>query len=389
MYRVLLVTLITSSVTLGDSPKINFWDQHRKGANGDIADANDAWFKAAAGFGIEWVRLSPAGIKPTNRDPLIGNADAFAGIPPADLKQIVTALDTAQEHNIKVVLTVFSLPGCRWKQQNDNKFDYRLWQDKKYHAQSAAFWKELASAVKDHPAIMGYNLLNEPHPERAEGIEEPGKKFNEWRARTRGTAADLNVFYHTVTAAIREVDSKTPIILDGCFHASPHGLQVLKPTDDPLEMYAFHFYSPWNFTTFRVNKGRFEYPAKMPGKMQKPEPWTPEKMKEQFGPAVRWAKDNKVPRSRILLSEFGCDRRVKGAEPYLRDVLKAANKQQYHWAFYSFRSSEWDGMDYELGPNKLGWKYWQQREQGKPHETLIERKNTPLWEVIRSELKKR
>ena len=357
MFRALLIGLLTACSCSAQNAKLEFWNQQRKGANGDVADADDAWFKAAAGYGIEWVRLAPAGIKSSKRDPLIGDADEFSGIPPADLKQVTAALDRAEKHGVKVVLTVFSLPGLRWKQQNGDKFDYRLWHDKKFHEQSATFWKELAAAVKDHPAVVGYNPLNEPHPERADGIEEPGPKFDQWRAKAKGTAADVNVFYATVSAAIREVDSHTPIILDGCFHASPAGLNVLKPSNDARELYAFHFYAPWNFTTFRVNKGRFEYPSKMPRWGKEPEAWTADRLPALFEPVRVWAKQHKVPTNRILLSEFGCDRRVAGAEPYLRDVLKVAAKERWHWAFYSFRSRSWDGMDYELGTQKLKWKY--------------------------------
>jgi citrate lyase subunit alpha/citrate CoA-transferase len=42
-----------------------------------------------------------------------------------------------------------------------------------------------------------------------------------------------------------------------------------------------------------------------------------------------------------------------------------------------------------VGTDKLGPRYWQAREQGKTHEALIHRHDNPLWEVIRSEFRKR
>jgi len=42
-------------------------------------------------------------------------------------------------------------------------------------------------------------------------------------------------------------------------------------------------------------------------------------------------------------------------------------------------------MDYKLGIEKLGWKYWQAREQGKGHEQLIRRRDNPLWDVLKKE----
>uniref|UniRef100_A0A1I7ZIA3 MarR family transcriptional regulator n=1 Tax=Steinernema glaseri TaxID=37863 RepID=A0A1I7ZIA3_9BILA len=45
-------------------------------------------------------------------------------------------------------------------------------------------------------------------------------------------------------------------------------------------------------------------------------------------------------------------RRWAGCTAYLEDVLGTLDRQQVHWAFYSFREDSWDGMDYELGSAK-------------------------------------
>ncbi len=42
-------------------------------------------------------------------------------------------------------------------------------------------------------------------------------------------------------------------------------------------------------------------------------------------------------------------------------------------------------MDYELGVEKLDWKYWEAREQGKGHKGLIRRRDNPLWDVFKKE----
>ena len=56
-------------------------------------------------------------------------------------------------------------------------------------------------------------------------------------------------------------------------------------------------------------------------------------------------------------------RRLAGCKQYLEDVLTVLDKQQLHWAFYSFREDNWDGMDYELGAAKVPWRYWQAIER--------------------------
>jgi hypothetical protein len=371
------------------SRRIEFWNHTRKGTNADGADTSDVWFRAAKVAGIEFVRLSVAEMQGKQRDFLIGNADDWQGIPEGDLTQLVEVLDRAEQHGVRIVITMFSLPGCRWKQKNNDKFDYRLWHDKKYHQAAAEFWATLAQRLKGHPAIVGYNILNEPHPERELGMEEPSAEYAKWRRGVQGKAADINLFYKSVIGAIRRVDVGTPIVLDSCFHAHPDGLTSLRPVDDPAVLYSFHFYEPWNYTTFRVNKNRFAYPSRMPqGWSGRTLKWESEELSSRMDVVDAWAKRHAVPAKRVLVGEFGVSRRVEGASQYLADTIAAINQRDWHWAFYSFRSSTWDGMDYELGTQRLGQAYWEGRDAGRKHNDLIERKANPLWDVISQELKK-
>ena len=389
MVRTLLIVILValfSSKAPAANEKLAFWDVQRKGANGD-AQKPEAWFKAAADVGIEFVRLATATWQGEGRDFLLGNADNFTGIPEQDFAKLKSALDIAHRHEVKIVLTMFSLPGARNRQFNNYKFDYRLWTDEKYQEQALAFWKELAGRLKDHPAIVGYNPLNEPHPARKDGHQgENEKAFEKWLIRNKGTTADLNWFNRRMVKAIRSVDSETPIILNCWFHSAPKGFRYLDPLNDNAVLYAFHFYDPWEFTTYRVNKGRFSYPDKMPvAGSDATEPWAKADLKARFQPVIDWAERHDVPASRITAEEFGCDRRVVGAKAYLEDVIAAFNEHEWHWAFYSFRGSDWDGLDYELGTEKLGWKYWQEREKGIAHEALIKRHDNPLWDVFKRE----
>ncbi len=374
------------STLLSAEDKMVFWDTQRKGANGGGGANHQEWFQAASELGLEYIRLSPATWKAARRDFLIGDADQYKGIPKPDLEKLLHVLDIANRYGVKIVLTMFSLPGQRFRQHNDYQFDYRIWTDERYQTQALQFWKDLAGKLKDHPAIVAYNPLNEPHPARKDGFESGRDGFHEWLDENREGTADLNRFNRRVVKAIREVDPHTPILLDCCFHATPEGMQYMQPLKEKNILYSFHFYEPWIFVTYRINKSRFSYPSKMPvGSSDKTKPWTIETLNRRFQTPIVWAKRHHIPSNRIVVGEFGCDRRVAGAKEYLRDLIEKFNHHRWHWAFYSFRAHDWDGLDYELGTEKLGWKYWQAREEGKSHEELIQRRDNPLFDVIKNE----
>ena len=123
------------------------------------------------------------------------------------------------------------------------------------------FWRELALNLKDHPAIVGYNILNEPSPEmvRPKLKDWYTQDYNKWYNKIKGSPADLNIFYKNVINSIRTVDKKTPIIIDTGFYGTPYGLTALRPKifeQGPI-IYSFHSYINYRFLR---NKG-FKYPG--------------------------------------------------------------------------------------------------------------------------------
>ncbi len=129
-----LVVGVTTWLLLIGSPaaaqKMAFWDTQRKGANCFNVEPSEAWFAAARALGVDWVRLAYDKWKGQGRDFLMGNADNFQGVVQQDLAKLVEVLDWAQKYNIKVVVAPLGLPGNRWIQNNDNRRDLRLWNDK-------------------------------------------------------------------------------------------------------------------------------------------------------------------------------------------------------------------------------------------------------------------
>jgi endoglucanase len=384
----LLVAGLAGEALAAAPDRLEFWDRPRKGANCQNRRVGPDYWKAAAEAGLDFVRLLPDAWPTRNRDFLMGSADAFATLDEEDLAVLVRSLDEAHAAGVKVVLAPISLPGARWKQLNGDEDDARLWRDGAFVAQAEAYWRQLAGRLRGHPAIAAYNPLNEPHPERAFGFEEPDEKgFAEWLARATGTPADLNAFNRRMVAAIRSADSDTPILLDGGFYASPAGLSLLEPVEARGVLYAFHFYDPWEYTTFRVNQGRFSYPDRMPTRTGRPARWSAHTMRGRLAPVVRWARDHGIPPGRIVASEFGVDRRVAGARRYLEDLVRVLNAGGWQWAFYAFRSDgDWTGLDYELGFDSVDPRIWDAAKRGEDPERYKHRHDNPLWQVLKREL---
>lgn len=382
-----LLLLTSAHVTAADL--MSFWDTPRHGGNSfNRLPPTQAYFEALHGYGATWVRLSYDKWRPEQRDFLLGDADAYQGLAAADVSQLRQVLDHAHAAGLKVVIAPLSLPGMRWSQNNQGQFDDRLWQNKRYWDQAAAFWRDLADVLKDHPAVAGYNLINEPAPEKQGGLAEHAdrQQMRQWYAAQQGGARDLPALYKQIIAAVREVDSVTPIMLDaGWFAAADAFSYWPEPLADQRLLYSVHMYEPYAATSApnMTRKVPLAYPGTVPFAGRE-EHWDGQRVAAYLQQSLDWADAVQLPRSRLVVGEFGCMRRLPGCQQYLEDVLAVTDSNALHWAFYSFREDSWDGMDYELGTGKVPWRYWQAIDEGAADP--IARKATPAFEPIRRRL---
>jgi hypothetical protein len=301
--------------------------------------------------------LTTANFPAADRDHLIGSADAYTGIPPSDLAALRGQLDLAAAEGLPVVLTMLSLPGARWRQHNGYEDDLRLYEDERFQRQSADFWRDLVSAVGDHPALVGVNVINEPRPP---------------------SGAALVDFYSRVLAAIRSVDPTLPVMLDVGTDAAPASIADFRPLDDPAVLYGVHVYEPWEFVTWRIHEGRLHYPGPDAEGRLIDDAF----LRQVLRPVADWQRAWSVPDDRIVVAELGIDRRIPGAPEYLRDTICIAEQHGWHWAFFAYRG--WQAMDYEIGYRPLPDGYWAAEERGEPMQP--DRGPSPHFEVIRKGL---
>ena len=348
-----------------------FWDTPRKGGNSfNGAPPDEAYYRALADTGATWVRLAFDKWPGARRDFLMGNADDYTGLVEQDLAVLRRSLDAAHAAGLKVVLVPLGLPGARWTQHNGGRYDDRLWSQPGHAERAARFWRDLAAALRDHPAIAAYNLINEPAPEKATGFDEyasmPARRA--WQQAHAGTLRDLHAFQSRLIAAIREVDPLTPVMVEGGFHANPRSLAAWPARlDDARVLYAFHMYEPYDATS--APNLRREHPLRYPGATTGDgatrTAWDREAVAAHVGTAFDWARAQGLPPTRVVAGEFGCMRRWADCAVYLGDVIDAIEARGGHWAFYAFREDVWDGMDYELPPELAPGRFYVLSEQGR------------------------
>lgn len=387
-----LLCLTLATAVPASAADITFWDMPQRGGNSfNEAPPDRAYFQALRDTGATWVRLSPDKWKSAGgRDFLMGDADDYQGLVQADVTTLRRALDDANAAGLKVVLVPLSLPLLRWKQKNDGKVDPRLWQSFDNHVPARRFWNDLAKALKGHPALAAYNLINEPVPEYGAGLAEhaSAEAMRQWYTGVQDGPRDLRRFYSELIASIRAVDADMPLMLDAGWYAAADGFNYWPaPLADAKLLYSVHMYEPYAATSAPNQKRTtpYRYPGVVPFG-EHSERWDATRVRSYLQQPMDWAKTHGVGANRIVVGEFGCMRRWPDCQRYLQDVLQVLEQEKVHWAFYAFREDAWDGMDYELGDGPLPWSYWQAQEKG-GHVEPPRSMQAPLFAPILQRLK--
>jgi endoglucanase len=149
-------------------------------------------------------------------------------------------LDWCKANKMYLILDLHAAPGG---QGNDLPIADRdpskpsLWQSEANKEKTIALWKKLAERYANEPWIGGYDIINEPNW----GFEDPQNDFRGTAEKTNAPLKDLMI---AITKAIREVDQKHIIIIEGNgFGNNYRG--VLPPWDNNMVL-SFHKYGNFN-----------------------------------------------------------------------------------------------------------------------------------------------
>ena len=109
-----------------------------------------------------------------------------------------------RKHDLYVIIDMHGAPGGQTGANIDDSPNDQpeLFTDKKNQDRLVDLWVKIAGRYKNEPTVAGYDLLNEPLPQRTGAAA----KYKD----------QLEPLYKRITAAIREVDKRHMITLEGC-----------------------------------------------------------------------------------------------------------------------------------------------------------------------------
>lgn len=131
-------------------------------------------------------------------------------------------------HNLYVIIDMHGAPGGQTGANIDDSPNDQpeLFVDKKNQDRLVDLWVKIAGRYKNEPTVAGYDLLNEPLPQRTGAAA----KYKD----------QLEPLYKRITAAIRAVDPRHMITVEGCDWANDWSV-FSSPFDSNL-FYQFHYY---------------------------------------------------------------------------------------------------------------------------------------------------
>ena len=191
-------------------------------------------------------------------------------------------------------------------------------------------WVAVAERMGDHPAVLGYDLMNEPHPGSEVDVIELLGTPNPGGPHVDFDRERLGPFYQRLIDRIRTVDTERWIFFETRYGAPGNGLQSwLDPLVDSRtgapRLAAFpHYYS------LDMEQSGAYTPA------------TDDSLATWEEYRVQEAQAQGSP---LLIGEWGFDGAWTNAEQALRDVLAMADRSTSGWAYWSLDPGGWGIID--------------------------------------------
>jgi endoglucanase len=238
-------------------------------------------------------------------------------------------LGWCEKYGVYAILDLHAVQGWQntdWHCDNDSDHAW-FWEHPHFIDLFVALWEEFAGRYKDNKAIAGYDVMNEP-------------LCNAWRGRFTGMQLykpdwnKINSVFHRVTDAIRKIDPRHIIFLEGDYFANLFdGFEA--PFTQNLA-YSSHNYTPSGF-------GPGAYPGVIGGVL-----WDRKKQLDVFlsHEGTKFTQKHNVP---LWAGEFGSV--YNGSPEEKEDRLRALDDQLGIFEAYATHWTAWTYKDVGV----MGW----------------------------------
>ncbi|MHC4444243.1 MAG: cellulase family glycosylhydrolase [Planctomycetota bacterium] len=255
-------------------------------------------------------------------------------------------INWAEEIGIYVVIHVRTGPGRNAEAITNTTGNplWTVWTDQAAHDAWIAMWRYMAQRYSNSPVVIGYHLMVEPHVNSwldPQATLTP-QAFNQQHA---GTLGDWNNFAAQITAAIRQVDTQTPIIINSLQWANASWFPALVPTSDARTVYSVHPYDP-DIYTAQEDNAPVSYPSTVEGTN-----FNRDWLVNNLQPVLNFAQQHNVP---IYVGEHGLFRWVSNGAAFISDLTGLFEQYGWNYAYYVWRGDETDfnGYNIEYGSDR-------------------------------------
>ncbi|MBE3086781.1 MAG: cellulase family glycosylhydrolase [Bacteroidetes bacterium] len=226
------------------------------------------------------------------------------------------AIAWAHKYGVYLILDMHAAQGCQsppFFADNISGMAF-LWDQKMYQDRAIALWQEIARHYRNETAIAGYDILNEPEAEHI---------------------SQLNRFYHEAVKAIRKVDKKHILFIEGDGYSTRYN-EIDHPFDSNA-VYCTHFYSPCGMEVM-------EYPGVWSNNGQY---YDREKLRQEYIERTTFMRQHNVPNwfgetSVTFTDMVSEDSRMR----FLEDMLGIAEEMGDSWTFGIYKDLGKTGIVY-------------------------------------------
>ena len=263
-------------------------------------------------------------------------------------KVIPQVLQLGQKYGIKIIIDLHMVPGS----SKMTKTSSGIYNSDKSVDKFIEIWKRIATKFKGHPALYGYDLMNEPK-------------------QTRKAKYDYWTLQKMAAEAIRKIDPETPIYVTSNMLSSQYTFSYLSPVKLKNIIYQVHCYDPFVYThkkytsQDRKNGRKFEsYPGNFYGSK-----WNREAL---YGKLKQVRDFQKKHHAKIFVGEFSTRACAPGGDQLLADYISIFEELKWEWTYHCFREA----------------KIWSLEYAGPSDDELVPSKNNPRKKVVLEYFKK-